>query len=176
MKIRRRRSPSLVERSIPFVNNVKYLGLIFNKKTTWRTHIKTIEAKAFRAFIRTYSLFKSEWLSANIKLTLHKVLLIRSILTYACPAWEFSADTHLLKLQCLKNKVLHTIDKYPRYALDHKLLKDFNIPYIYDYITKLCRQQAEIIQNHGNSNAGNLLAVSCLVCVTQKTFSVIRAW
>jgi hypothetical protein len=32
-----------------------------------------IEAKAF-TFIRVYSLFKSEWLSANIKLTLHKAL------------------------------------------------------------------------------------------------------
>jgi hypothetical protein len=24
----------------------------------------------------------------------------------------------------------------------------FNIPHVYDYITKLCRQQAEVIQNH----------------------------
>jgi hypothetical protein len=24
----------------------------------------------------------------------------------------------------------------------------FKLPYIYDYITKLCRQQAEVIQNH----------------------------
>jgi hypothetical protein len=26
----------------------------------------------------------------------------------------------------------------------------FQIPYVYDYITKLCRQQAEVIQNHEN--------------------------
>jgi hypothetical protein len=31
-----------------------------------------IKAKAFRVFIRTYSLFKSELLSANIKLTIQK--------------------------------------------------------------------------------------------------------
>jgi hypothetical protein len=67
-------------RNIPFVNNVKYLGVIFDKKITWRSHIKTIEAKAFRAFIRTYSLFKSKRLSTNIKLTLHKAL-VRSIMT-----------------------------------------------------------------------------------------------
>jgi hypothetical protein len=29
-------------------------------------------------------------------------------MTYACPAWEFVADAHLLKLQYLQNKVLHT--------------------------------------------------------------------
>jgi hypothetical protein len=26
----------------------------------------------------------------------------------------------------------------------------FSLPYIYVYITKLCRQQAEVIQNHEN--------------------------
>jgi hypothetical protein len=28
----------------------------------------------------------------------------------------------------------------------------FEIPFVYDYITKLCRQQAEVIQNHVNEN------------------------
>jgi DUF2075 family protein len=39
--------------------DVKYLGVIFDKKVTWRLHIEMIEAKAFRIFIRIYSLFKS---------------------------------------------------------------------------------------------------------------------
>jgi hypothetical protein len=30
-------------------------------------------------------------------------------MTYACPAWEFAAEFHLLKLQRLQNKVLRTI-------------------------------------------------------------------
>jgi hypothetical protein len=29
-------------------------------------------------------------------------------------------------------------------------------PYVYDYITKLCRQQAEVIQNHENANVGSI--------------------
>jgi hypothetical protein len=53
-----------------------------------------IEAKSFRTFIRLYSLFKSERLAANIKLTLLKAL-IRSVMTYACPAWEFPVEPHL---------------------------------------------------------------------------------
>jgi hypothetical protein len=51
-----------------------------------------IEAKAFKKFIRTCSLFKNECIIANIKRTLHKALL-RSVMTYACPAWELAADT-----------------------------------------------------------------------------------
>jgi hypothetical protein len=72
-----------------------------------------IEAKAFRTFIRICSLFRSERLSANIKLTLQKAL-IRSVMTYACPAWEFAAECHLLKLQRLQNKVLSTIGNFPK--------------------------------------------------------------
>jgi hypothetical protein len=48
---------------IPFVTHVKYLGVIFDRKITWGLHIKTIEVKAFRAFIRAYSLLKSEHLT-----------------------------------------------------------------------------------------------------------------
>jgi hypothetical protein len=28
----------------------------------------------------------------------------------------------------------------------------FNLSYVYDYITKFCRQQAEVIQNHENEH------------------------
>jgi hypothetical protein len=59
------------------------------------------------------SLFKSKRLNANIKQTLLKAL-IRSVMTYACPAWEFVAESHLLKLQRLQNRVLRTIGKFPR--------------------------------------------------------------
>jgi hypothetical protein len=62
-------------RNIPFVNNAKYLSVIFDKKVTWRLHIDMIEAKAFRTFIRIYSLFESERLNTNIKLTSTKHLL-----------------------------------------------------------------------------------------------------
>jgi hypothetical protein len=33
---------------------------------------------------------------------------------------------------------------------------DFKLPYIYDYITKLCKQQGEVIQNHENENVRNI--------------------
>jgi hypothetical protein len=56
---------------------------------------------------------RGERLSANIKLPLHKPL-IRSVINYICPAWEFAVYTDLLKLQRLQNKVLRTTGKFPR--------------------------------------------------------------
>jgi hypothetical protein len=86
MKTRLGQSTSLIEldprdssymngQNIPFVNSVKYLGVIFDMKTTWRPHIEMIESKDFRTFIRIYSLFKSGRLSANIRLTSTKLSL-----------------------------------------------------------------------------------------------------
>jgi hypothetical protein len=52
-------------------NVAKYLIVIFDRRITWRIHIQTTEAKAFRTFLRVYPLIKSERLNVNIKLTLH---------------------------------------------------------------------------------------------------------
>jgi hypothetical protein len=90
-------------RNIPFANSVKYLDVISDQRMAWRLHIETIEAKVFRTFIRFYSLFKSERLSVNVKLILHKAL-IRSVITYACLAWEFAAETYLQKLSAYKRR------------------------------------------------------------------------
>jgi hypothetical protein len=83
-------------------------------------------------------------------MTLHRAL-VRSAMTYACTtAWEFAAEIHLLKLRGLPNMVLRTTGNFPRHTSDHDKHVAFQIPYFYDYITKLCRKQAKVIQNHGN--------------------------
>jgi hypothetical protein len=55
-------------------------------------------------------------------------------MTYASPAWEFAANTHLLKLQRLQNKVLRTTGNFPRSTPVRELHKVFNIQYTYDKI------------------------------------------
>jgi hypothetical protein len=73
-------------------------------------------------------------------------------MTYACPAWELAADTYLLKLQCLQNKVLLTSGNFPRRTVARDMHTAFNLPYVYDHIPKLCRKQAEVIWNHENGH------------------------
>jgi hypothetical protein len=52
----------------------------------------------------------------------------------------------------MQNKVLRTTVNFPRCTLVRDLRTAFNLPYVYDYITKSCRQQAEVIQNHENEH------------------------
>jgi hypothetical protein len=73
-------------------------------------------------------------------------------MTYACPAWEFVAECHLLKLRRLQNKVLRTIGNFPKFTSVRDMHTASRMPFVYDYITKSCRQQAEVIQNHEYEN------------------------
>jgi hypothetical protein len=77
-------------------------------------------------------------------------------MAYACPTWELAAGTYLLKLQLLQNKVLRTIVHFPRCKPVGDLHTADNLPYVYAYITKLCKQQAEVIQNHEYENVGGV--------------------
>jgi hypothetical protein len=69
---KRRRMPGndfqLNGRNIPFINSVKYHGVIFDRRMTRRLHTENIAANALGTYIRTYSIFKSKHLNANIKL------------------------------------------------------------------------------------------------------------
>jgi hypothetical protein len=62
------------------------------RRNVWRQGLQNI-----RTFVKMHCLFKSEHLSADIKLTLHKAL-IKSEIIYACSTWEFVTCTCLIKL------------------------------------------------------------------------------
>jgi hypothetical protein len=67
-------------------------------------------------------------------------------MTYACLVWEFAADTHILKLQNLKTRGTPV----------RELHMASQEPYIYYYVTKLCRQQAEVVQTHEHANVRDI--------------------
>jgi hypothetical protein len=61
-----------------------------------------------------------------------------------------------MKLQRLQNKVLRSSGKFPRLTPFRKFHTAFNIPYVYEYITGLSRQQAEVIKNREKANVRNI--------------------
>jgi hypothetical protein len=58
----------------------------------------------------------------------------------------------LMYLQCLQNRVLHAISNLDRCTPVRNVHLAFKISYVFNYITKLCRRQAEVILNHENRN------------------------
>jgi hypothetical protein len=114
-------------RDIPSVNNKTYLGATFNTRTTRRHHIERTMGKSFCKYIRTYCLSNNGSLSRNIKRTSYRVL-IKSVMNYACPSWEYVADAHLLHLQSLQSRVLHSLESLDKCTPDCELHVPFKIP------------------------------------------------
>jgi hypothetical protein len=72
-------------------------------------------------------------------------------MTNACPTPKYVADAHLLKRHRLQNRVLRAIGNLDRSTSVHDFHVAFRIPYVYDYMTTLCRTQAEVILSHLNT-------------------------
>jgi hypothetical protein len=73
-------------------------------------------------------------------------------MTYALPRLGISGRHLPLKLQCLQSKVLRITGNLPKRTPIRDTHTVFNLPYVYDYITKLCRQQAEVMQIYENEH------------------------
>jgi hypothetical protein len=73
-------------------------------------------------------------------------------MTYACPTFGHAADAHLLQLLRLQNRDLCATENLDNYTPVCVLHVNFKISYVYDYINKLFRIQAEAILNHVNPN------------------------
>jgi hypothetical protein len=73
-------------------------------------------------------------------------------MTQACSVWEFEADTHLIKLKRLQNKVHRSIGNFPRRPPVHEMQVSFHLPYVHNYMKKLRMQEAKVILNRDNEN------------------------
>jgi hypothetical protein len=112
----------------------------------WRLHIEMTEDMTFRTYIRVYSLFTCDRLSANIKLTLHKAI-ITSVMNYDSPAWEFSA---------CKTRFSSLITSQGVHRPANFMMRLSTFRTFMTYFTKLCSQQARVIQNHAIATVHNI--------------------
>lgn len=122
---------------IKWTDEVKYLGLILDKKLTLKPHIDYVIKRANTAIHTLYSMInRKSKLHTNNKLLIYK-LAIRPIFTYACPAFGNIAKTHIKRLQVQQNKALKLIfntSRYERTAIIHERAK---VPMVDEYIFKL---------------------------------------
>jgi hypothetical protein len=91
----------------------------------------------------------------------------------------------LPKLQCLQNKVPRTIGNLPSRIPTRDLNVASKTPYLFGFITKMCRQQAAVTLNHENVNIHKFASVrlnkgsikcSRLVAVRHMTDRMSRQW
>lgn len=129
-------------RPVEWENNVKYLGIILDKKLTFRDHISYIVNKS-NILIRTLYPLLNRKSALNIE---NKMLIFKNIfqavMLYASPVWADSANCHLKKLQIIfSTAILHQISNEDLVSIKiNKITSNFNAKCyysIYSHINEL---------------------------------------
>ncbi|GBN26942.1 putative RNA-directed DNA polymerase from transposon X-element [Araneus ventricosus] len=109
-------SPKLYRRPIPWRDETKYLGVILDKRLTYKTHVAEVRNKVTAVNTKLYYVMgKNSKLSLRNKLLLYKKTLMRPIMSYASPVWGAAAKTHINKLETAQNKIARQITQVPWY-------------------------------------------------------------
>lgn len=135
---------------IKWQNTVKYLGITFDSKLTWRPHLKTIATKAHQRFIALYPyLNKNSKLNTKTKTRLYKAC-IQPIMLYASTVWGQAAKTNINLIEIQQNKILRSIHNAPWYIRNNKIRKELGIKTIISTIKTRNRKKMEEYAKHHN--------------------------
>ncbi|KAH8326891.1 hypothetical protein KR059_004390, partial [Drosophila kikkawai] len=141
---------------IPQSPQAQYLGLILDKRLTWRQHTTKIAA-ACRGKLR-----KLNWmLKSTSKLSLsNKVLLYKEIvvpaMTYCIQIWGTASDSNVMKVQRVQNRALRTITNAPWFARNADIANDLQMLTVREQINRHSSRYNERLLAHTNHLAASL--------------------
>lgn len=118
-------------------NEVRYLGVIMDKRLSFAPHIKSLVNKGHKTIRSLYPLLnRNSYLNVKNKKLLYTAI-IRPAITYAGPIWCSTSKTSLNKLQRIQNKCLRLVLSRDRYTRIAELHRECDIPTIEDFIRKI---------------------------------------
>ena len=88
------------------VGTFKYLGVVFDSRLTWESHVKRIVEKGKRVLNVLRCLAGRDWGASCEALRSIYVALMRSAIDYGCLVYGSAAQTHLRKLDVLQAQAL----------------------------------------------------------------------
>lgn len=92
--------------NVEWKNEIKYLGMKFDKRMKFHTHVDFVLGKSEKVIKALYPLInRNSRLNEQNKLLLFKTV-FRPIFTYGAPVWAECATTHKQKIQIHQNKIL----------------------------------------------------------------------
>ena len=102
--------PSLTEnKSLKFVTQTKYLGVILNMDLTWKPHIDYVEKKCYKAFYTLNKNLKRLWrIHADIPWLILETSVL-SIMDYSSILWPLLNNSRRKQLNRVFNRVLRTV-------------------------------------------------------------------
>jgi hypothetical protein len=119
---------NIKQTDIPQAETVKYLGIHFDRRLTWKDHVliksrqldhKTREIK--------WLISRHSPLSLENKIIIYKTVL-KPVWTYVIELWGCASNSNIEIMQRYQSKHLRIITNAPRYVTNHTLHSDRHIP------------------------------------------------
>lgn len=118
-------TPTLQGVPIPSSSQVKYLGMILDKRLTWGPHLKSKRKSLNSRSHLLHPVLKSK-LPLHNKILLYKTML-RPIWSYGAQIWGCAKPSQLKTIEAFQSISLRTITSAPWYVSNLTLHKDLNI-------------------------------------------------
>lgn len=128
---------SINNNQIKWENNIKYLGVEFNKNLKYNLHIAKSLTKIDNIIKLVYPLIcRRSLLDIKSKLLLYKAY-IRPIMLYSCPILNDVSNTMINKYQIKQNKLIKMIYNMPWYTRTKLIHKRSKLLYIKEQMNKI---------------------------------------
>lgn len=152
---RRRVNPSghvqMFGEDIPWDSQVKYLGVVLDKRLTFDQHLAHAIQKGKMVLSRLSPLLsRRSKMSIPNKLTIFKSI-VRPTLTYASASWAHGpAPTSLYRLQVLQNTFLRQAFNAPWFVRNSQLHREANLPPLKEFLHEIALKTLAKAEVHPN--------------------------
>lgn len=134
---------------IEWKNNVKYLGLTFNNKMSWKPHWTIKKTQANTIYHKIAPLCNNKTVHPKIKKMVLKQIIIPTI-TYAAPVWINTNKTTSTQTQKLINSLIRRIFKIPWYIRNQQIREELEIQTTSQFAKDRAAKIQEQMINHQN--------------------------
>lgn len=133
---------------IPYSNEVKYLGLIFDKRLTWSSHLKDKRKKLNSRLHLLRPLLRSN-LSLPLKIILYKTLL-QPLWAYGIVIWGSAKKSNKRTIQAFQNICCRIITGAPWYVTNNSINSDLKISSVNETATLYYKRFNSKLQSNPN--------------------------
>ncbi|GFT18628.1 probable RNA-directed DNA polymerase from transposon X-element [Trichonephila clavipes] len=146
----------MYNKQIPWSQEAKYLGIIFDTHLTWKQHIYYVRDKFRKIMFKLYPLIgRNSYLSIENKVLLYTAVM-RPILAYACPVWGYATKTNINILDTLQNSLIRMIVKAIRYMRNDDIRNALKINSFKSHIQNIAINIFNDLEATNNINMQNL--------------------
>jgi hypothetical protein len=135
---------------IPWKGQVKYLGVVIDKRLAFIPHVNYAvgKGKMVTGQLSPLTCRRSK-MSIKNKLVLYKSVVLPTM-TYASAAWGHVSDAQLHKLQVIQNQFLRRTFNAPWFVRNDQLHREAKVPMLKELLLEIAQRTFEKVKEHEN--------------------------